>query len=311
MFGVALLSYRDKHELSQEEMVGLLVRLDESLSNLDRVTYSRWERGVTNPSLDKKYTILKNLYLFDALFQELEAGNESEKVNQQSVLNKRYTNSRLGVDALYHRKSKQVCYIVTEFLSSEEYVFFSNYGEKVYDHELSFEGAKEFNDKALSNYHYTFYDDKDLLIGHMFCHITVKENVTELIPALENSTIVKTNEKVLFVGNVYSTSHRVTLVHFYFIKELLISDIDIGFIYTQVFHEAILRFFQLLGGKVVSKGEPSDMGVSYKNKKYKWIGIMMPSDGFLKYNALTPIDKPVYLNKIDNENHMIGLESED
>lgn len=52
------------------------------------------------------------------------------------------------------------------------------------------------------------------------------------------------------------------------------------------------------------------MGVSYK-KKYKWIGIMMPSDGFLKYNALTPIDKPVYLNKIDNENHMIGLESED
>ncbi|MEZ8785363.1 hypothetical protein AB6D77_22125 [Vibrio splendidus] len=60
----------------------------------------------------------------------------------------------------------------------------------------------------------------------------------------------------------------------------------------------------------MSKGEPSDMGVSYK-KKYKWIGIMMPSDGFLKYNALTPIDKPVYLNKIDNENHMIGLESED
>ncbi len=129
---------------------------------------------------------------------------------------------------------------------------------------MSFEGAKEFNDKALSNYHYTFYDDKDLLIGHMFCHIIVKENVTKLIPGLEKSTIVKKNEKVLFVGNVYSTSHRVTLVHFYFIKELLISDIDIGCIYTQVFHEAILRFFQWLGGKVVSKGEPSDMGVSYK-----------------------------------------------
>ncbi len=120
MFGIALLSCRNKHELSQEDMVGLLVRLDEALTSLDRVTYSRWERGITSPSLDKKYTILKNLYLFDALFQALEAGNENEKLNQQSVLNNRYINSRLGVDALYHRKSKQVCYIVTECLISEE-----------------------------------------------------------------------------------------------------------------------------------------------------------------------------------------------
>ncbi len=306
MFGIALLSYRNKHELSQEDMVDLLVQLDKSLMSLDRVTYSRWEREVTNPSLSKKYIVLKNLYLFDALFQELEASNESEKLNQQSVINKRYTNSRLGVDALYHKKSKQVRYIVTESLSSEEYDFFSDYGEKVYDHELSFEGAREFNAKALNNFHYTFYDDKNLLIGHMFCHVTVKENVIELVPSLENSTIVKENEKVLFVGNTYSTSQRVTLVHFYFIKELLISDIDIGCIYTQVFHEAILRFFQLLGGKIVSKGEPSDMGVSYKNKKYKWIGIVMPSESFIKYNALTPIDKPVYLNRLDNEEHMIG-----
>ncbi|MCG9604084.1 helix-turn-helix transcriptional regulator [Vibrio chagasii] len=308
MFSAALNTYRDKHELSQEEMVGLLVRLDESLSNLDRVTYSRWERGVTNPSLDKKYIILKNLYLFDALFQELEAGNESEKLNQQLVLNKRYSNSRLGVDTLYRRKSKQICYIVTEFLSFEEYDFFRDYGEKVYDHELSFEGAKEFNTKALNNFHYTFYDDDDLLLGHMFCHVTVKDNIIELIPAIEKSTIVKENEKVLFVGSVYSTSYRLTLVHFYFIKEILLSDLGVGCIYTQVFNEAILRFFQLLGGKVVSRGEASDRGVPYKNKEYKWIGIVINSDDFLKYNALTPIDKPDCLNKLDKEAHMIGLE---
>lgn len=306
MFGIALLSYRKKHELSQEGMVDLLVQLDKSLMSLDRVTYSRWERRVTTPSLSKKYIVLKNLYLFDALFQELEAGNESEKLNQQSVLNRRYTNSHLGVDALYQRKSKQVRYIVTESLSSEEYDFFSDYGEKIYDHELDFEGAREFNAKALNNYHYTFYDDSDLLVGHMFCHVTVKENLTELIPELENSTIVKENEKVIFIGNAYSTSQRVTLVHFYLIKELLISDIDIGCIYTQAFNEAILRFYQLLGGKIVSKGEPSDIGVSYRNKKYKWIGIIMPSDSFIKNNALTPRDKPVYLNKLDNEGHMIA-----
>ena len=53
MFGIALLSYRNKHELSQEDMVGLLVRLDEALTSLDRVTYSRWERGITSLRLTK------------------------------------------------------------------------------------------------------------------------------------------------------------------------------------------------------------------------------------------------------------------
>lgn len=305
MFTVALSTYRNKNGLSQEDMVNFLVRLDKSLESLDRVTYSRWERGITNPSLDKKYIILKSLFLFDALFKELEAGNESDKREQDLVINKRFTSSTLGVDNLYCRKKTVIFYIVTKELSLEEYEFFSKYGEKIYDHRLTFEDAKIFNKNAKKNYHYTFYDERDLLIGHVFFHITDKGNISTIEKDLEKSLLINENDKLLFVGNVYSTSKRITLIHFYLVKELLISNVDVSGVYTQVFHDSVLRFYLLLGGKVVNTSVTSEDGVFYKKRSYKWLGVLVPADCFIKFNALTPIEAPSYLKESNKQHHIL------
>jgi transcriptional regulator with XRE-family HTH domain len=61
LFSDYLKSCRLKYNFTQEELVSSLYTYHDNFSKLDVTTYSRWERGVTQPSSDKKIDII-NFY---------------------------------------------------------------------------------------------------------------------------------------------------------------------------------------------------------------------------------------------------------
>lgn len=58
-FNEYLKSCRDRHNLTQEQLVQELYNFDDAFAGLDVVTLSRWERGVSRPSLERQVRIVK------------------------------------------------------------------------------------------------------------------------------------------------------------------------------------------------------------------------------------------------------------
>jgi len=58
-FNDYLLTCREENDITQEKLVQELYSFDDSFAGLDINTYSRWERGVTQPSSSKQLLILK------------------------------------------------------------------------------------------------------------------------------------------------------------------------------------------------------------------------------------------------------------
>lgn len=90
-FSTLLVHYRKEKNISQRDMVGILSSQSRLLSSLDSVTLSRWERGITIPSMEKRFLILSIIDRMDEYFIA-----ESEQYDSVSdnllyqVLGKRY-----------------------------------------------------------------------------------------------------------------------------------------------------------------------------------------------------------------------------
>ncbi len=83
---------REKHELTQEELVSELSYFDEELfSSLDNVTLSRWELGKSSPSAAKQVQVIKYFQSIDELifpcFDETESEMIEKHVCKTGMLN--------------------------------------------------------------------------------------------------------------------------------------------------------------------------------------------------------------------------------
>lgn len=81
VFSRYLLHVRTKHNLTQREIVDFLIEGDNSFERLDITTYSRWERGVTEPKLTKQILIARIFrdditLLIDSMLSEKDAKTE-------------------------------------------------------------------------------------------------------------------------------------------------------------------------------------------------------------------------------------------
>ena len=65
MFGKYLKICRERYHLTQEELVSKCYSYDEDFNGLDIGTLSRWERGITSPSVDKQIKITKLLQYYE------------------------------------------------------------------------------------------------------------------------------------------------------------------------------------------------------------------------------------------------------
>ncbi len=70
---------RQKYHLTQEQLVQELHNFDELFANLDFVTLSRWERGITYPSVDKQLKIIETFQKYtSSIFPCYESTNFEE-----------------------------------------------------------------------------------------------------------------------------------------------------------------------------------------------------------------------------------------
>ena len=58
-FAEYLQNLRNQHELTQQQMIERLIASDSSFERLDITTYSRWERGATEPKLAKQMLVAR------------------------------------------------------------------------------------------------------------------------------------------------------------------------------------------------------------------------------------------------------------
>ena len=65
LFGKYLKICRERYHLTQEELVYRCYSYDDDFQGLDVGTLSRWERGITNPSVDKQIKITKLLQRYE------------------------------------------------------------------------------------------------------------------------------------------------------------------------------------------------------------------------------------------------------
>lgn len=304
VFQYALKDYRDSHNYSQEEMVDLLASFDQSLENLDRVTYSRWERGISSPSLDRKFIILKELYLFETLEIEVKKENQKNIQDQEKLLDGRFAVSSLGVDNVYVN-DETILFIKTKNLTKNEYAFFLKYGRRVLDHELMFDESKDFNSKAIENVFFSYYNVTGLLLGHAFFHIINSNYLAELIPEFDNDVYFKADDMVLFIGSSFASTRNAILTTNHLTKDLLLKYKNIKYIYVRIFNSSLFELHSLQGAKVIDKSEECEVGISYKKKKYKWIGVIISFDDFLKNNALLSIELDFSIKQESKPRHFV------
>ncbi|HIF9061308.1 TPA: hypothetical protein ACX6MH_001479 [Photobacterium damselae] len=71
MFAQILFQYREKHQLTQDQLVYRLASKFDEFGKLDCVTFSRWENGRTEPSLKKVFLVLSEIGYAEDYFNYL------------------------------------------------------------------------------------------------------------------------------------------------------------------------------------------------------------------------------------------------
>ena len=86
IFGIYLKLCREKYNLTQEELVHKCYNYHEDFEGLDVGTLSRWERGITNPSVDKQIKLTKILRKYDNhIFPYINTYSRDEVEHELSV----------------------------------------------------------------------------------------------------------------------------------------------------------------------------------------------------------------------------------
>ncbi|HIF9388326.1 TPA: helix-turn-helix domain-containing protein [Photobacterium damselae] len=79
MFAQILFRYREKHQLTQDQVVYRLASKFDEFAKLDCVTFSRWENGRTEPSLKKIFLILSEIGYAEDYFNYLLTNKKNYK----------------------------------------------------------------------------------------------------------------------------------------------------------------------------------------------------------------------------------------
>lgn len=74
---------REKHGLTQEKLVQELYFFDDRFENLDMVTLSRWERGVTQPGIERETLIIRFFRRYEDAVIPCMKNSESEDVEKE------------------------------------------------------------------------------------------------------------------------------------------------------------------------------------------------------------------------------------
>ncbi len=263
MFASLIKAFRESQGLSQEDFAQILVGFN-GRESIDITTISRWERGVSSPSIANQVYILRKLAVPFSLASIVGDYSSQSVIN---LLNPRFSRFQALADKPYRTELPQFRYSVscqlTDFLGDKE---LRKFGETMFSTDFNTAFFKEYLlGVELDDVHiYRFYRDQNL-VGHLAYAVADTRVAIELLERLYETDIrsafsSEMDGKVLLNFSAYASDFALYLFFAKVQIQALAKNDRIDWFVGHSFINEDWQVHKKLGGKCIYRGESVDIG---------------------------------------------------
>ncbi|MCG9561355.1 helix-turn-helix domain-containing protein [Vibrio chagasii] len=286
LFGETLKRLREKRHATQQEILELLIRSDDSLSKLDLTTYSRWERGVTVPKLYKQLVVVRILGGDITHLIDPKARGTQKKQKTFANLVRQLHNPYIGDFETFtynECKSRQdrenLCRQLTNF--HQEYL-----GESI-DTNFIVESDLLLN---------AFRDTSHNLIGHNvygFVSVDTREDLFSPSKLTEvqfiNINKVKDQALDLYIVSAYHMLPTTRMIELLFLLDILVKRTKLKSVIINCHNQDAYNLYSTnIDFQVLSKGDEVQFGgVKMFTKCYQYVQIKLKAEAILASKVIS------------------------
>ncbi|MCH1929342.1 helix-turn-helix domain-containing protein [Shewanella sp. A25] len=275
MFSVLIKGFRDAHALSQEDLAQMLVSFS-GRESIDVTTISRWERGVSSPSLPNQIYILRKLGIKFPLSSVLPE-TSSESIIEP--LKHRFSRIPAYADKPYRNELPSFTFSTSDRLES----FFTDnelieFNKNMYSTDFAANVGKinlsaiEFDSVRI----YRFFREKNL-VGHLAYAVANTHEVIELFEGIYQTEFKEAFEtelegKVLLVFSSYASDLALYIYLAKLVTSLLSEQQKIDWYLGHSFINEDWQVHKRLGSKIIYRGEAlNEGGVKIGKTRVKFV----------------------------------------
>ncbi|CAH6938268.1 Transcriptional regulator [Vibrio chagasii] len=286
VFGETLKKMREDRYATQQEILELLIRSDDSLSKLDLTTYSRWERGVTVPKLFKQLVVVRILGGDITHLIDPKARGTQKKQKTFANLVRQLHNPYIGDFETFtynECKSRQdrenLCRQLTNF--HQEYL-----GESI-DTNFIVESDLLLN---------AFRDTSHNLIGHNvygFVSVDTREDLFSPSKLTEvqfiNINKVKDQALDLYIVSAYHMLPTTRMIELLFLLDILVKRTKLKSVIINCHNQDAYNLYSTnIDFQVLSKGDEVQFGgVKMFTKCYQYVQIKLKAEAILASKVIS------------------------
>lgn len=305
LFSDYLKDLREKVSLSQTEAMKMLSVSDPEFSNVDSVTFSRWERRITKPHRARQISVIRVFTndLFEYLkksYQELGWKEQSKLKFLEDKICERYCNPLLMSTVSYYNRNDNIGKeVVIEALShSNLEVFkynldlFSNSLKSMYvDYGLDGIDILKFHNENRIIFRRAVIDG--VTYGHTIKAFFNNDNIKKQIKNINNSEFkdrkcidlnfalpLRTNESLAcYMVSQCAITENVFRQQLYDECKFLAMNANIHFFYKKITLKTSFDMMIAMGFEIVSHGSEHPVGeIKIGKKKYSWAILYIPTN---------------------------------
>ena len=288
MFGQILKEIRKKNNLTQKDMAALLANCSEEFGQLDLVTISRWERGVTSPNDVKAVRILRCLkedlrpFLYFLSSHQSESADALDDFIYKRFYSKLLEATMAAFDLDTPENKKRIKHDKAFASVNDPIIYKIRDYHRKFNHErldlMNLDLYLYQEEKKLLGYRYYYDDDPDKsIIGHSIFLFFEIEEIEEQIRSkgyyidLKKSTKYKKDKSLsMFLTSAIITSEAVFKYHWKKNLEFLATHTNITHLYANIMIEPLEEFTSKLGFEVVAtKNLVERGGIKIGKRRYE------------------------------------------
>ncbi|QYJ79463.1 helix-turn-helix domain-containing protein [Shewanella acanthi] len=275
MFSVLIKGFREAHALSQEDLAQILLSFS-GRESIDITTISRWERGISAPSIANQIYILRKLgikFTLDAVLPSI----SSESII--APLKHRYSRIPAYADKPYRNELPSFTFSISDqlenFLNDNQLI---NFNKNMYSTDVEANVGKinlsaiEFDSVRI----YRFFREQNL-VGHLAYAVANTNEVIKLFEGIYQTEFKEAFEselegKVLVVFSSYASDLALYIYLAKLVTSLLSEQQKIDWYLGYSFINEDWQVHKRLGGKIIYRGEPlNEGGVKIGKTRVKFV----------------------------------------
>lgn len=309
LFSDYLKDLRLKGSLSQTEAMQKLSASDPEFSNVDSVTFSRWERRITKPHRARQISVIRVFTndLLDYLnksYQEFGCKEQSKFKFLESKICQRYCNPFLlmSTTSYYNGADRTAKNIVIESLSESNInifkenlkLFFNSVKRMHVDYGLKNMDILKFHNEGKVVFRRAVIDG--VTYGHTIKAFFKNDEIEKQINNINNSnfndrkdidltltTPLRTGESLsCYMVSQYAITEDVFRQQLYDECKFLARNANIHFFYKKITLRTSLDMMLAMGFEIVSHGSEHPVGeIKIGKKRYSWAILSIPTNQLL------------------------------